>query len=234
MAKHTAHTYPRLPQNRFLQIGILVYAIFTLFFNATWAYNEYPLGTVNAWSEPGNIEALLGNDYDSAHSYCSNPSHAFDYSESFMYAMPECRFLPAYQLMTKGVGRVDITSHFLVYDTEGFPCDTADYASIAGNCTATGGSLGTYPPTNQCECVHTQSLYPIGIENMVVAFGHAYKLPDQSKAGLRDWSGTSSMGSGLTSHTNELLPTEIRFSSPNPDWNVEDIVFPSGVAGVAT
>ena len=217
-----------------MQVLIVIYTVFTLFVSQTWAYNEYPMGTVNAYAEPGTQPSMVVDDYPGTYDYCSNPSHAFAYSATFQYQAPDCLFVPAYQLIQKGVGRVDITSHVLEYDHVGFPCDSPDIDSLNANCTASGGSPSSLPPSNQCECVRTRSIYPIGLEQMVVAFGHSYKLPDQAKEGLRDWTGSSSMVEGQA-QSDELLPTEIKLTSvgDNSDWNVDDVILPQAVAQVA-
>ena len=120
------------------------------------AIDFLPCRGVQRWEE--DVSSDVRADYPGSFSHCSNPSHSFVYSSSFVYEAPECRFIPPYQLITKGFSSVGVVTQFLEYSREGFACDASDYAARAASCTAKGGSVVNLDPTNQCECRTTTSV----------------------------------------------------------------------------
>ena len=100
--------------HRSIQTGVIFYIAYSLWVDQTWAYHEYPLGSVNAWAEPANIENALRSDYPSGFEYCSNRAHSFEYSSTFIYEAPTCKFIPGHQLITMGKGSVGVTTQCVV------------------------------------------------------------------------------------------------------------------------
>ena len=64
--------------NRLFQVAILGFVLNNIFHGRTWAYSETPLGTVNAFGGPGDVDAVFADkthdDILTAYPYCDNPS----------------------------------------------------------------------------------------------------------------------------------------------------------------
>jgi hypothetical protein len=143
---------------------------------------------------------------------CNNASHAFQYDATFNYTMPECRYVVPEQLVVKGTQQVQFVTQFLENSYVGFPCATPGVgptASQAG-CAAAGGSLDQHA-NGQCVCKTSKTVYPVGVEEMVMSFEHTYEFP-VGKFGLKEWRGSSTLTAEQVASTQSItaiLPSSV-------------------------
>ena len=159
---------------RFGQLIAFFMIFVQLYFNDAWGLVEVPGGTVNAWDEPGQMLRKSDiPDIDGQRPYCSNASYSYS-SETYLFDTPRCDGMLAAELTHKGALDVFFTTAFLETITLGWPCvaDNIDDPDAA-SCTRTGGSI--YRRSNgQCGCVTQQAIFPIAVEDMDMAYEHAY------------------------------------------------------------
>jgi len=179
--------------NRVFQIAILAYTLTGVFREKLWAYNETPLNVVNAYGGAGDNSFFLNAMSASGRkaTYCNNESHAFKYSDWYNYTTPDCHFVIPEQLIAKGRDRVQFVTVFLENDYQGWPCAAAGSAAKQDDCTSNGGEL-TAIPDGQCLCRTPKTIYPVGVDGLVMSFDHTYEFPD-GKGSLRNWKGSSSL-----------------------------------------
>lgn len=174
--------------NRGLQILIVALTAFQLFSEKTWAYSETPLGTVNAFGGPGQASTAYSKVVADINALpqCNNNTHAFQYDPIFNYTTPECRYVVPEQLVVKGTQQVQFVTQFLENEYVGFPCANPGIGkkSEAG-CKAAGGSVDKQA-NGQCVCKVSKTVYPIGVEDMVMSFEHTYEFPVRMLSVIRD------------------------------------------------
>mmetsp|Transcript_49329 Transcript_49329/g.128696 ORF Transcript_49329/g.128696 Transcript_49329/m.128696 type:complete len:537 (-) Transcript_49329:426-2036(-) len=190
--------------NRVLQVGVLIYLFWSIISERSWAYKEVPSTTVNAWIESGaavsswaSTTSAIGDTYR----YCNNASFEFVYSAEFNYSNSRCSAINAFEVATKLPGTVVLSTVYLDVSEEGWDCSAGDATTRAATCLADGGTLQTFFGT-QCTCVSRRTTYPVGTEDMMIAFDHQYFTTETMK-GL---SGSSQVATdGLSSTTIEFV-----------------------------
>ena len=189
--------------NLSLKITIFVYVVWSLYVEQSWAYSEVPLGTVNAFGvATADYYDAAGRGAGNLPSYCNNPQHAFKFSNEFNYTTPDCRFTVPEQLVIKGKGQVQVVTAYLERKYSGFPCGLEDKRQ---DCTSTGGQL-TVMESGQCLCLHTDTVYPLGVEKMGITFEHTYQFP-VGKYGLKEWKGSSTLTAAEAAGHPEITST---------------------------
>ena len=143
---------------------------------------------------------------------CNNASHAFQYDATFNYTMPECRYVVPEQLVVKGTQQVQFVTQFLENSYVGFPCATpgAGPTESQAGCAAAGGSLDQHA-NGQCVCKTSKTVYPVGVEEMVMSFEHTYEFP-VGKFGLKEWRGSSTLTAEQVASTQSItaiLPSSV-------------------------
>lgn len=223
--------------NRILQIAILGYVVNQIVREQSWAYSETPLGTVNAFGGEGDGFSKLFYMQTKASTlaqldYCGNESHAFQYDAVYDYKVPECRMIPAEQMVIKALGGVQFVTVFLERTIQGWPCNAADSVSRIDACKAGGGYaynvLGTtagsdsdgisrdaIPADGQCNCWTSKTVYPMGSDEMMMSFEHTYQFPNGDK-GLQTFKGASTLSAeavDLNPEVKATLPTTIVYKN---------------------
>ena len=115
---------------------------------------------------------------------CNNASHAFQYDPAFNYTTPECRYVVPEQLVVKGTQQVQFVTQFLENEYIGFPCAFQDPGlgkKSEYGCKLAGGSVDKHA-NGQCVCKLSKTVYPIGVEDMVMSFEHTYEFPVRAHA----------------------------------------------------
>ena len=164
------------------QLCALFLVFAQLYLNDGWALAETPGGLSNAWDEPG---MMLGATNDPTRAsrtpYCSNEDYSYT-SETYQFKAPKCEALLPAELTAKTSSSVFFTTAFLETSTKGWPCAKPNASDDAAACAAEGGQ--TWSRQNgQCGCVTQRAVYPLLVEEMKLAFEHAF---DTSAAmGLR-------------------------------------------------
>ena len=160
---------------RFGQLMAFFLIFVQLYFNDAWGLVEVPGGTVNVWDEPGQMLRTTNiPGYAETQPYCSNESYSYS-SNAYLFYMPECQGLLAAELTQKGATDLFFTTAFLETVTLGWPCPAAGVTEPRdAACVADGGA--TYMRANgQCGCVTQKPIFPLAVEDMVLAYEHAYQ-----------------------------------------------------------
>ena len=172
---------------RIMQALALSVALAQLYFNDGWAKALDTGGVVNVWDEQGTMLATTDDpNLWRSTSYCSNAANSYAFREYTMES-PECEALLGAELTEQTASSLFFTTSIIETVTEGWPCALAAAASKAKRdaCTAKGGA--TYARnTGQCGCQSTRSIYPLAVEEMQMAFEHAYATSSDF-----DWKGSS-------------------------------------------
>jgi len=186
--------------------GIAAYLVFSLIVNSTWAYAETPMGTVNAY---GGASLKNGSAYlraagrpDSEFSYCNNDQHAFMESAGYNYSTPQCKFFVPEQLVVKGKGQVQVITQILENHYRGWPCASANDAAETAACANSSG-VKIAMTSGQCLCQIDKTIYPVGVEDIVVSIDHTFSFP-VGKFGLDSWGGTSTLTSAEAASTSDV------------------------------
>ena len=172
---------------RIMQALAISVALVQLYFNDGWAKALETGGIANAWDEQGTM--LLSTDDPNlwrSMPYCSNASNSYVYRE-YALEKPECEALLGAELTQQTASSLFFTTSIIETVTEGWPCSlpAAQLSAKMDACTAKGG--GTYSrATGQCGCQSTRAIYPLAVEEMSMAFEHAYATSTDF-----DWKGSS-------------------------------------------
>ena len=106
---------------------------------------------------------------------CDDPPD-FYYSKDFVYNSPECLYVVPEQLVTKGISSVSLVTFFLSKKVQGEPCGTQAALELKASCAGPDGEwtsgVWTEMTNGQCECTRSQSVYPVGVDHMLVSFEH--------------------------------------------------------------
>ena len=147
-------------------------ALLQLYMNDGWAYAETPGGMANAWDESGTM--LFSTDDPTLPfrtPYCSNASLSYAY-RTYVLERPECEALMPAELTDKKESSLFFATSFIETETFGWPCNSSSHAARAAQCSNNGST-----PLRrgwQCGCRQTRALYPLAVEEMEMAFEHAY------------------------------------------------------------
>lgn len=158
---------------RLMQIAVVVYIACMLHFANSWAYNETPMGSVNAWNEQGGfLEHANLADYSSL-PYCANASLSYGYDASFVMDSPACEASNPYEVTSKEPGQLIFTTAYIEVREVGWDCgDAATDTAQRAACTTRGGAV-SLRASSQCVCLSDRAVYPVGVDRMVLAFEHA-------------------------------------------------------------
>ena len=180
---------------RFCQLAVLTYVIVMLVVDATWAYSEQPAGTVNAWTESGGYYGLAGLSSFSSLAYCADPAaYSFVYSADYNYSNPTCVKMHPWEISVKG-NPVHVTTAVLETRETAWPCTSATSdATAAAVCSARSGTVMIEDGT-QCVCTSSRTLYPVGVEKMILAFEHQVEA-DLEETRFSNVEGSSSTPAG--------------------------------------
>ena len=154
---------------------LLVFA--QLYLNDGWALAEEPAGIANAWDEPGSYFTVT-DDVDALRSsaeYCNNANYSF-VSETYKFtgtSGPACEVLLPAELTTKTAGSVFYTTSILETVTTGWPCSAGDSSTRKEACVQDGGTHFARK-SGQCGCFLERALYPMAVEDLLLAIEHSY------------------------------------------------------------
>ena len=159
------------------QIAALFIVILQLWINDGWGLVEVPGGVVNPWDETGTM--LLSTNrpgYINTQPYCGNATYTYA-SEAYQFGYPDCQALLSAELTQKSALDVFFTTSIMETITLGWPCNLSatgvDRDSRATMCTA-GGGFRYRRASGQCGCVTQKAVYPLAVEDMTLAYEHAY------------------------------------------------------------
>lgn len=163
--------------NRSCQALILFYVIYSLWANELWVHSETPAGIVNAWPDGGNWRLDADQADYSNLPYCSgNSAFSYSYSQSFNMDNPICERLHPYEVTVKAYKtRVEFTSAFTEQREVGWLKDGASETANQALCANRGGTVSTFGM--QRVCTSTRTVYPVGIDRMLMSFEHAFVPP---------------------------------------------------------
>ena len=159
------------------QAAIIAYIIWQLASDRAWVITNTPSSTVNAWASRGDSYSMYEQaNYDQAFpKQCDDPAD-FYYSKDFVYNSPVCLYVVPEQLVTKGVSSVSLVTFFLSKKIQGEPCGTQAAIDLKAACAGPDGGwtsgVWTEMDNGQCECTRSQSVYPVGVDQMLVSFEH--------------------------------------------------------------
>jgi len=149
---------------------------------------------------------------ESNYTYCNNEQHAFMESTGFNYTMPQCQFIIPEQLVIKGKGQVQVVTQYLENRYTGWPCSSTVDANNSKACGDAGG-VRYEQASGQCFCKTYRSVYPVGIDDMVVQFDHTFSFPNGLYE-LKSWAGTSTLDdkqAKANSDVSTAVKSEIEF-----------------------
>jgi hypothetical protein len=158
---------------RIMQLLALSVALAQLYFNNGWAMSETPGGMSNAWDEPGTFFVTTDDpDLASRTAYCSNASYSFA-DRTFQMEAPACEALMAAELTSKTMSSIFFTTAIIETDTIGWACADPDATARNDSCAANDGEYEERS-NGQCRCVTSRTVYPLAVDEMLMAFEHAY------------------------------------------------------------
>ena len=166
--------------------------------------------TVNAWVDPGLFASVAASSR-----LCNgNASYDYDYGGKWTYYNPECKLHQADTISEKEPERVFITTQYTETDTTGSRAPTRQRppSSIARS----SGTLFSEAP--QCGCRVRKTIFPLGVEEMVISFQHSYRATDSGFPLRGD--------SNLAAETDGIYPLETVFTGVFR--NRSDVYVPSG------
>ena len=186
---------------RICQLITVIYLGLSLYLGESWAYSEKPIGEVNAWPEGGQWRSQADLiDYTTLN-YCGNPSFSYAYDANFLMDDPKCEphhpyevaaqlchlklsphtpmftystlpHAPSPQITVKGSQLVAFVTAFIEMRQTAWPSTDAADTAKTSLCTARGGTLTT--SGSQRQCASQRTVYPVGVDKMVLAFEHAF------------------------------------------------------------
>ena len=173
-----------------------------LYFNDGWGFAEVPGGIANGWDEAGQMLRVTNDlDYEAAQPYCqSSADPDLSYSEeAYMFLDPTCEVMLPAELTQKTSKSVFFTTAVLETVTKGWPCSDASASTKEADCTAGGGATFTRT-SGQCGCVTEQAKYPLAVEEMNMAFEHAFET-------------TPKVGMSMVSSDNDDMYSDVIFGN---------------------
>ena len=114
------------------------------------------------------------------------------------------------RLVIKGTQQVQFVTMFLENTFHGYPCSNPFINAINGTCEEGGGTVESHD-NGQCVCKISKTVYPLGVEEMVMSFEHTYQFP-VGKFGLSEWKGSSTLDQEQVSvnpNITAILPSTI-------------------------
>ena len=185
------------------QILALVYVIYSMTSEETWAYSEVPMGTFNAYGSSGDYDTQAKASTQAQVDekvYCGTTAYSYVDSADFQYINGVCDTPPVNDLISKTVTSVFFATAYIEEHTIGFPCtdtDLSDGDDDATSCTAgeivDAGTLeaalrpGTLErwANGQCVChSEVRTVYPYQVENTTLNIEHSYLTSDEILGGL--------------------------------------------------
>ena len=155
------------------QLLALMLAFVQLYFNDGWAQALETGGITNAWDEPGTMLSTTDDpNLAAGTSYCGNASYSYAF-RAYSMESPVCEALMGAELVAQTSGSLFFTTSIIETVTEGWPCALADAVARRAQCTSNGGAPFARQ-NGQCGCKSERSLYPLAVEEMAMAFEHAY------------------------------------------------------------
>lgn len=174
-----------------LQLLVVCYVGYSLYYSDAWAYSEEPVGSVNAWPEAGVWERHASvADFGADLSYCDPAATSYAYDESFVMDDPVCLIVNPLEVSAKEAGTVHFTTAFIEYRDVGWSCDAPHNATRWLECLERSGSVdASLEGGRQCVCSSQRTVYPVGVDLMVLAFEHGFsgalKFADRSGSSMR-------------------------------------------------
>ena len=180
---------------RVCQLAVMGYLVVMLVLDSSWAYSEQPAGRTNAWASAGGYHDVVKLPDFSTLPYCADPAaYSFVYDDDFSYANPKCMKMDPWELFVKG-NPLHITTTIVETRETGWPCGTDVTATLAtAECAERGGEVLMEGGT-QCICATSQTIYPVGVEKMVIAFEHQVGATEEDTR-FDDVEGSSSTAEG--------------------------------------
>lgn len=170
--------------NRICQILVLVYLLWAMVTSNSWALTEVPGGTSNSWPEEGDWHSIADTGGMHLPHCIDKAGFSYAYSPEFTMDRPECEVLHPYELAAKGSDRLTVTTAYIEYHEVGFPCSSGKQAECTG--------LTMQMETGQCYCLTSRTVYPVGVDEIVIAYEHGYTTTEAF-----NWWGSSSVSPGL-------------------------------------
>ena len=185
---------------RIFQILVGLYFLFVLFMrDAMWTWHEVPMGSFNAYAGMSGAASIItaatgfGDPTTSGLKYCSNTSFSFDFGGGWDYGNlqnpPECRVFHVNEITTKGVDHFFFATHIAEKHYIGWACGDSTDSDQRSNCSDVGGTVTDYA-YGQCECVHQDFYYPVGVENMSLTLEVGYDTTDKFKKDTKKVAGS--------------------------------------------
>lgn len=184
------------------QILALIYVIYSMASEETWAYSEVPMGTFNAYGSSGDYETQAKASTQAQVDekvYCGSTAYSYVDSADFQYINGVCDTPPVNDLISKTVTSVFFATAYIEEGTIGFPCTDTDLSDgdddeascIAGNPpgynTMFPAGTGTLERWTNGQCVchsEVKTVYPYQVENMTLHIEHSYLTSDEILGGL--------------------------------------------------
>ena len=191
---------------RICQAMALGMGLLQLYMNDGWALAETPGGMTNAWDESGTM--LLTTDDPALPDrlpYCSNEMYSYAF-RTYSLVAPACEALMPAELTTKTQRSLFFTTSIVETVSLGWPCAAADAVQRSAECAAVGGASFARSG-GQCGCRSSRALYPLAVEEMEMAFEHAYATTEQF-----GWLGSSAKSDG-SSPDDERLESVMVYSN---------------------
>jgi len=178
------------------QAAVLLGVVFQIYVQGSWTHRETPYGRVNAW-----LEHVNGQVAENAHgnflkadppSYCNGKSQ-FAVDSFWILDYPQCMWWHIFELVTKSTNGLAVaTSSMQIRETAWLKGGEADERNVA-SCQSRNGTLETHGM--QRTCVSKRTVYPVGVEDLLMVFEHFYK-PLNLESRIDGFSGNSNVPDG--------------------------------------
>ena len=202
---------------RFAQFSSVVYVIYSIYVGNLWAEVSEPRGIIEAQPEEG-ISRLKTEVGTFSEIFCGNPAYAYALNLGAdgmrRWDTPTCRGEEMPMVATKSDTAVHFVTAMREAHTYGFPCRTSTPDACSGQPVHVKAS-------GQCVCEVWETVYPVGVEDMLISVDHAYRV---DKWDAEDgWFGSSILGAKKRQSTEDAaLDTTVYFQ------NGSSLVLPAG------
>ena len=160
-----------------LQAAVITGIVTYVFVSGEYLTFDVPSTSVNAWVE---TPAGWPSGSESSLTYCSSPKHDYIYTSRLgagktEFVRPRCQRMPKSFLATKGIGTLSFATSIYEDESYGWVCGSVEHASRSTQCTSIGASAPiSYTRGEQCSCSRSTTYYPQQVEELLVAFEHAF------------------------------------------------------------
>ena len=150
--------------NTFIQMCILSYILWDLFYHELYKEVEIPSGYTAFWTENGNLTSIQEKTNVITIQFCNNDTYNYAYDvDEWDYTNISCVKLPYAEMYEKGESEFFFLTHFTEYDVNVKNCPNSD---------------------NKCLNKTNKEFFTIGVEGMLLAFDHFYTTTFQQGSNL--------------------------------------------------